>query len=148
MNCFIKLAEKNDIHALIKLEETSFDTDKISQRQFSYLIKQSSALVMVAKIQDMIAGSAIVLFRKNSNKARLYSIAVDSSYRKQGIGQTLYQTIENKLVIDNYTALYLEVKKTNHQAIQFYLKNGFQMKGELKNFYEDGSDGLRMQKVL
>lgn len=148
MNLPTGIANFQDINGLVQLEENSFDSDHLSKKQFRYFINQSTALVMTTKNKHHVVAGAIVLFRKNSSKARLYSFAVDMPYRQKGIAQCLYQHIEDTLRQRHYHEIYLEVKIDNRPAIQFYLKNKFEIISQLDHFYEDGTHGFRMRKIF
>lgn len=143
----IEVASEKDIPGLVKLETECFETDRLSAAQFKNLIKKSSTLVLVAKQNDVLVGDAIMLFRRNSKVARLYSIAVAAEMRRCGIAQLLSDALEQH-VRKNYIEIRLEVRKDNRSAIQFYRKNGYEIFGEYEKFYEDGTDALRMCKLL
>jgi ribosomal protein S18 acetylase RimI-like enzyme len=44
--------------------------------------------------------------------------------------------------------IHLMVKVTNKTAIRFYQRYGFQKGRLVRAYYEDGSDGRRMEKLL
>ena len=68
-----------DAALLSDLENRTFDADRISLRSFRTLLKRDTALVLIAERDGGIAGYALLLFRRNTTTARLYSIAVDSA---------------------------------------------------------------------
>jgi len=148
MNVELNVANPTDISELVALENICFNTDRLSTRHFRHLIRVNSAEIIIAKAQEKILGAVVTCFRKNSLKARIYSLAVHPDYRKQGIAQMLYDSFENKVRIRECHQALLEVRKDNPSAISFYLKNGYQSFGEYKNFYEDKADALRMRKDL
>ena len=143
-----KIARLNDIDGLIQLEEMCFKADRLTAKQLRHLIASPTALVLVTKKTSAIIASAVVLFRKNSQIARLYSIAVDPRFQQHGIALTLYQLIERKILHQGCTEIRLEVRNNNRRAIKFYRKNGYDFFGEYRKFYEDGTDALRMRKVI
>lgn len=143
----IDLATLQDVEKLVRLEDICFLTDRLSASQFKRFIRSPTACVLAAKNDEAIAG-AILLFRKNSKIARLYSLAVDPSYQKQGIAQAIHHRLEEECVKRRCTELRLEVRPDNHAAIRFYEKNQFEVFGEYKNFYEDQTHALRMRKSL
>src|SRR5262245_23081641 len=124
----VEMATNQNIPELVKLEKICFDTDRLSASQFQYFIKKTSALVVVAKQNDIVVGDVVVLLRRNSHIARLYSIVVHPTTRQCGIAQLLHRFIE-KNVQPTCTDIRLEVKKNNRSAINFYLKNGYNIFG-------------------
>lgn len=54
-------------------------------------------------------------------------IAVSNSYRRQGIGRKMIETLTSHYM-DCYESIELEVEKTNKAALEFYQSLGFQMK--------------------
>lgn len=144
----IEAAAIEDIPGLAKIENLCFTTDKISNRQFRYLMHSPSAKMVTAKVNNDIAGYAVILFRKNSKSARLYSLAITPSFRKQGIAHELCRYIETLSIKQGCNQLILEVRKSADTAIHFYIKNGYEKSGEYTKFYEDGEDAIRMKKYL
>ena len=52
-------------------------------------------------------------------------LAVDSHYRKQGIGKTLINSVKDKAKIQNFSSVSLTVWSDNVNAINFYKNQGF-----------------------
>ncbi|MGK7886154.1 MAG: GNAT family N-acetyltransferase, partial [Crocosphaera sp.] len=55
------------------------------------------------------------------------SLAVNSNYRKQGIGKQLIDNVKNKAKKNNYSLLTLNVWSDNVRGIEFYEKQGFKV---------------------
>lgn len=142
------LATLQDVEALAELDKIGFATDRLKAKQFKHFIKSPTSLVCVMKDEDKIIANAVILFRKNSAAARIYSIIVSPEYRKMGLAQILYFFLESQCITRGCTKIKLEVRKDNQQAINFYLKNGYESFGVYPHFYEDGHDALRMHKIL
>ena len=144
----IKTAALAHIPALVALEEACFTTDRLRPRHFKHLIQSESAQVYVYFKHGNITASAVILFRKNSKAARLYSIAVDPMHRGEGIAKKLYLKLESYLLKHGFKEFRLEVRIDNHPAISFYQKSGFEIIERLPDYYEDGTEALRMRKHL
>ena len=144
----ITKARKKDIPALIKIEKSCFKFDQFSTRQFDHFIKSPSALFLVVKQKNQLIANAIILFRKHSTIARLYSIAVDPAFQHCGIAKKLCSYIERKLKKRRCSEIRLEVRVDNRRAICFYHNNGYESFCIYKKFYEDDRHALRMRKVL
>jgi len=149
MNHFvIRRATMRDINALVTLEKECFTSDIISRQSLKHLLSAKSAEILVAEQDQKIVGSAVIFFRKNSKKARLYSLAIHAEHRQKGIAANLRDTLEKNAACRGCTSILLEVRPDNATAISFYQKHGYQLFGKFSCFYEDGTDALRMEKQI
>lgn len=96
----------------------------------------------------VLAGYALVVFRKGSRLARLYSIAVDPAERRQGVGGRLLQAAEEASAAAGANELRLEVRTDNRAAIAAYEGAGYEPIGRYEAYYEDHADALRLAKGL
>ncbi|MFX1252802.1 MAG: GNAT family N-acetyltransferase [Promethearchaeota archaeon] len=65
----------------------------------------------------------------------IVSIAVLHKYRRRGIGFHLLSSSIDAMKLQNIVLVYLEVRKSNAEAIALYKKYGFQIAGILKDYY-------------
>lgn len=86
----------------------------------------------------------VLVYQYIYNRAEIDYIIVDNNYRKLGIATKLLKYLEDSYKLDNIT---LEVRKSNKEAVNFYLKNGFKEVTRRKNYYKD-EDGILMIKNL
>lgn len=76
------------------------------------------------------------------HEIEIYNICVVRQHRKNGVGKTLFETILNKTP-HQISNIWLEVRKSNHGAIEFYKNLNFQIISQRKFFYRNPSeDGL------
>jgi ribosomal protein S18 acetylase RimI-like enzyme len=144
----IRAAEAVELEALINLEGRIFATDRISPRSFRRFLRSPAAALLIARRGDMLAGYALVLFRKGSDIARLYSIAVTPEVARRGIGAQLLAAAEDAAMARRRGALRLEVHEKNAAAIARYQKSGYTMFGRHFAYYGDGGHALRFEKRL
>ncbi|HEU5280730.1 MAG TPA: GNAT family N-acetyltransferase [Gammaproteobacteria bacterium] len=144
----IATATALDVDGLISVENTCFTTDQLHRRNFMHLLKSKAALVLAAKAQNTVIGSAVVFYRKHSKTARLYSLAVHPDHRKHGVALALMQTLEMDALRHGCTRMKLEVRCDNARAIGFYERGGYLKTGEISGFYEDGQTAWCMEKPL
>jgi ribosomal-protein-alanine acetyltransferase len=138
-----------DLAALLALEQQSFTTDRLSRERFQHWFRATNATFLVcADAQDQVAGYALILYRRNSRKARLYSIVVSEEHRGHGLAQQLLKEGEKVAGLRGCLQLYLEVRPDNDAAIKLYEHSGYARAGILNQFYEDGTDALRFAKNL
>src|SRR4029079_3870634 len=72
----VRAADRADLDQLVALEHLAFPADRMSRRSFSGFLTNPHADLLVAERDSVVEGYALVLFRENSDLARLYSIAV------------------------------------------------------------------------
>ncbi|MFX1535876.1 MAG: GNAT family N-acetyltransferase [Promethearchaeota archaeon] len=65
----------------------------------------------------------------------IVSIAVLHKYRNRGIGFQLLSASIDAMKLQDIVLVYLEVRKSNVEAIALYKKYGFQIAGTLKDYY-------------
>ena len=147
-NHIIEPATLADLEKLVVLEQRLFETDKFSRKNLRYLIQRATVIVVRTERERNIIGYAILLGRKNSRKARIYSLGVAESVSRTGIGTKLVSTLEVIAAIRNCTSLTLEVSDTNKAALLFYNKCGFKQYGFRYNYYKDGGHALLMRKIV
>ncbi|GAB6190456.1 GNAT family N-acetyltransferase [Desulfocastanea catecholica] len=144
----IEPATLADVDQLVVLEQTLFMTDCCSRKNFRYLIRHATVIVVRTEKAGTIVGYAILLRRKNSRKMRIYSLGVATSTRNTGIGAKLIAALEAIAGEANCTMLTLEVSDNNKEAIRLYTKYGFQQYGFRYGYYEDGGHAILMRKNL
>jgi ribosomal protein S18 acetylase RimI-like enzyme len=144
----IRDADDEDLDGLDALEAHAFASDRIARRSFRRLIEGDSAALRVAVRRREFQGYYVVLFRKGSSLARLYSIAVDSRHRGSGLGARLLTDAEAVARARGKTALRLEVRQDNASAIRLYERRGYARFGRYAGYYADGADALRYEKPL
>ncbi len=144
----IRPARLSDIADLLRIEDTSFAGDRLARRNFHYLLTKGKVSCLVHEDEGRIGGYAMLLFHAGLPLARLYSFAVESARRKNGIGRTLLEACEDEAHRRNCTHLRLEVRPDNDAAIRFYRRVGFREFDTAPDYYEDHATALRMEKPL
>ncbi len=144
----IRRATRADVDALLALEETTFDSDRISRAQWRRHIASDSAAVFVSGTSGTVDAAAVVFYRRNTRAAHLYSLAVGTHARGTGLGGALLAAAEADALALGCTSMRLEVRTDNPSAIALYERRGYTRTGCLPGFYEDGADGWRYVKEL
>jgi len=137
-----------DIDALLYIEEHSFQSDCISRRSFRQFIASPTARVIVAETPTRIIGYAVILFRRKTALARLYSIAVLKDITQRGIGKRLLEAAEHAAFEEGRVYMRLEVHENNEQAIRLYRRFHYRLIGHYLNYYDDHATALRFEKTL
>jgi ribosomal protein S18 acetylase RimI-like enzyme len=144
----VRAATSADLDALLEIEREAFGTDRISRQSFGRFLSSSTAAVLVAEMNGKLAGYALVLFRKASAVARLYSIAVASHAGGRRLGATLLDAAEQAAMARGASVLRLEVHEKNAPAIARYRKARYREFGRHHEYYEDKGHALRFEKRL
>lgn len=148
MSLLYRLAAPADLVNLLELEEACFEQDRISGRSFRRLIGAPSAILLVAERDGGLLGYALLLLRRGSEIARLYSLAISRQARGQGLGAALLERCEEQAWARGCRRLRLEVRTDNASAIGLYERSGYVRFARSVGFYEDGSDAWRYEKPL
>ncbi len=130
------------------IENQCFTSDRLSRRSLRYFLAAPNAALLVAQIRGTVAGYSLVVFRKGSAIARLYSIAVDHAFRGRNLGLTLLKASETAARGRGATLMRLEVRSRNRRAIALYEGRGYRRFGRIEDYYEDGATALCYEKIL
>lgn len=107
-------------------------------------------MVLALRYQKEIVGSAVFLRDWDSqNQAYLFSVAIDSGYRGQGLGTRFLKECFSIIKKEGIRHVELTVDPSNHQAIKVYKeKLGFKTIEQRENEYGEGEDRLVMELDL
>lgn len=144
----IRPALKSDLPLLLALEARCFDQDRISRRSFQRFVEHPQDLLLVAEQDGQLSGYILVLFRRNTRLARVYSIAVAPDSRGLGLGQALMLAAEDGAREKGAVFMRLEVRADNVSAQNLYQRLGYRQFGVFHDYYEDHQDALRYQKRI
>ncbi|PXB97623.1 GNAT family N-acetyltransferase, partial [Pseudomonas aeruginosa] len=125
MNLTLRPAGVDDLSALVELENRCFDYDRLSRRNFQWMLTRAHASLTVAEGDGGVLGYALVLFHEGTSLARLYSIAIDPRARGIGLGQKLLEAAEQAARDNDRAYMRLEVRPDNRGAIALYERNGY-----------------------
>jgi len=144
----IRTAAKKDLKALVNLELISFDKDRFSPRRINYLLTQARSTMLVLEQNREIIGAAYLLWHKTRRTGRIYNIVITPKQQGKGYGAKLLKRCELECKGRKCRYISLEVRFDNKSAIAFYKKYGFGIIGKLSDYYDDGTAGWKMRKLL
>ena len=87
-------------------------------------LQRDPDLFLVAELHGRVIGSVLGGF--DGRRGMMYHLAVEVSYRRQGIGLALMDELERRLRNKGCIKYYLLVIKDNETAIRFYEEHGWQ----------------------
>lgn len=143
----LRRARLSDLPALIALER-EFPGDRLSNRSFRHLLERANAEVWVCEERGVLLGDAVVLYRRGTHAARLYSLVVARSGRGRGLGRALVTLAERRAAAAGCEAVHLEVRADNTPALALYARRGYEQVGRARGYYQDSTDALRLRKRL
>ena len=138
------LMTQTHIAQVAALEKDNFSMPW-SENAISGELTNPLSLWIVAVDGDKVAGyvgSQAVL-----DEADMMNLAVDATYRRQGIGSQLVRSLIDKLRQNSVVKLTLEVRASNLSAISLYESLGFAQVGRRPNYYSGPKeDALILRK--
>lgn len=144
----IRQARKEDLPALLDLENISFKEETFHKGQLRYLLLKAKSCVLVAERKGEIIGSIIILLRPGISNIRIYSLNVHPACRRMGIGSRLIDAAEKFAKENGFGNITLETGSDNRAAQGLYKSKGFSVDKKLKNYYKNGEDALHFLKEL
>ena len=144
----LRQARSVDVDDLAQLEQAAFAGDRLSRRSFAALVRGASAILLTARRGAALEGYVLVLTRRGSRVARLYSLAVAPTAHGRGVGSRLLRAAEAAAAARGADCLRLEVRADNISAIRLYERRGYRSIGHRPNYYDDGAAALRYQRRL
>ena len=135
MALFFRVALPGDVPALVALEQQCFTSDRLSSRSFHWMISRAHGQLLVAEQDGQLLGYALVLFRRGSAFARLYSIAIAAHARGLGLGR---QLLSHRGLWGEHGCAYLrlEVRTDNPGALALYERNGYRRFALVNDYYQ------------
>src|SRR6202044_386042 len=144
----VREARLRDLDAIARLENESFETDRVSRRSLREFLRAPHRPVIAATIDGQLAGDVLVPLRKGARILRISSLAVGARFARRGVGRALLQACEAYARRHRRETLILEVRYDNASAIALYESSGFRQFGEHPHYYADGATALRYEKPL
>jgi ribosomal protein S18 acetylase RimI-like enzyme len=115
-------------------------------------VRSRRVKALVAVLNREVVGFTIAY--KGRDRAYIDYLAVDPRYRGMGIGSRLLRELEQLLAREGVEEVGLSVKDSNMQALQFYIKNGYVVRGvvlvlsaRVGDIADGPLDGYRFQVV-
>ncbi|HCC08099.1 MAG TPA: ribosomal-protein-alanine N-acetyltransferase [Clostridiales bacterium] len=133
----IKKMTNNDINDILILEEKCF-SDPWTRSMFEGELEHENVYYFLAEHNERIIG--FVGFWDIIGECHITNICITPSMQNGGIGTFLMEYLIKFCKNKSINAATLEVRSSNTQAINFYLKLGFRNEGIRKNYYTRPSE--------
>ncbi|NLM05962.1 MAG: ribosomal protein S18-alanine N-acetyltransferase [Tissierellia bacterium] len=144
----IRLVEEKDLDRVVEIENSIYPSPwaySIFKREITNEVSE----FYVLEKDGIIIGYGGIW--KVLGEAHVTNIAVEKKYRGQGLGNTIFEFLINRVIELNYYGITLEVKASNKVAKSLYIKHGFEEVGIRKGYYfENGhrEDAIIMWKMI
>jgi ribosomal-protein-alanine N-acetyltransferase len=127
---------------IMQIESDSFGEDAYDRNLFAEYQRTFGELFLVAEAAGKVRGYAVAALR--GGRAELVSIAVDPKARGKGVASTLLKSTLRRVRLRRAGKISLMVRAANHGAAALYERFGFHKVRRVRDYYEDGEDGLLM----
>ena len=121
-------------------------TENYEKGVFLTIMKRWPEGFLVVRSDNKIVGVACGAIQPNS-KLRVLIIALERGLRGKGLGKELLNIMIEKSLAYGVKKVTLEVRKDS-EAILFYRKLNFSSVDVLPCYYQDGCDGIVMEKQI
>lgn len=128
----IRTMEEGDLEAVAELEQACF-TEPWSKAQISECLKHPYDQVWILETEGKIAGYCN--FRVIAGEGELMRIAVAPFFRGRGYSRRLMGILTQDARKNQVEAVTLEVRASNHPAINLYKSYGFKIESVRKDYY-------------
>ena len=145
MNILIREMEERDLDRIMEIEKDCFTTPWSRESFLLEITENMLAKYIVAEIDGEVAGYGGIWMI--IGEGHITNIAVESKYRKMGVGKKLVEgliEVSKRMFI---TSMTLEVRESNIPAQNLYKQYGFKEQGIRPNYYaDDNEDAIIMWK--
>lgn len=87
---------------------------------------------------------AYAVYVRQKGAALLHKVCVIEALRRQGVGQTLMEYMQQRLQKEGCQYIQLWVDKAREPARALYTRTGFRAREEIADYYAPGRTGIRM----
>ena len=126
------------IEQIFNLEKDIFKNSAFSKESTENLVKADNSFIYTYLVDEKVCGYLMVL--DSIDVYEILAIATVEEYRNKGIAQELLDKIKTK-------DIFLEVRKSNEKAINFYKKNNFKQISIRKGYYSDPTEDAIIMKM-
>lgn len=140
----LQLVNYKDLKQIVKIEKDTNEHPWSLNNFKSSLDAGNSSIVL--KKENRILGYAF--FSIAATDSHLLNITVSSNYQGKGYGRKILEKVILQSSVLGATVIFLEVRISNHRAINFYEKFGFKRDAIRYEYYEGTpkEDALLMSK--
>ena len=141
----IQSASLRDLGSLRRLEQACFEKDAWPLLDLIAVLSWPDVIKLKAVDNGEMIGFVAGDPRPSEGATWVATIGVDPRFQRRGIGRALLHACQEKSKLPR---MKLTVRMSNEGAISLYEKEGYRSVDIWKRYYNDGEDGLVMEKKL
>jgi len=148
-NTLIELAKPSDTVQISRLSRDEIEHGlgwDYRVHKLVRLIKNKSKNVVVARVDNQLAGFGIMTYHREH--ANLELLAVKRERRRRRIGTGIVLWLEQVAVTAGAFSVFVQVRENNSGALRFYENLGYQNIDNIPGFYKGIENGVVMAKSL
>jgi len=142
----IRKAGANDIDAIADIEQQRFP----HAWKKSYLLDELSHDISYFYVAEDIVSSRVagyIIFWIIEDLVELHKIVSAGNYQRKGIGKKLFLFMMEIAGQKKAKEVFLEVRKSNTEAIKFYESFHFELAGTRKDYYQDPTEDALIYRL-
>ena len=120
---------------LSEIHSLSFPDNKWSVKEFTSLLQGPGVHAMIVSQQQQ-QPAGFLLWRQAADEAEILTICILPDDRSKGLASRLLKNFFNKAKNSDIRQIFLEVNENNNPAVRLYEKNGFEIVGRRKGYYD------------
>ena len=103
------------------------------------LADNPGGMILIAEQETPAPSKALgfAAFHRVLDEAELRNIAVDPAHQRRGLGRALLEEAKRRLLAEGVKQIYLEVRASNHPALNLYLSLGFGALTRRRHYYQN-----------
>ncbi len=137
----INPVKKDDLLKLLEIDKDAFDYSA-SIEDFENYFNEDKINIWKISIRNIIG---FVIFYHVKDEIEIIRIAITKSCQRKNYGSLIINKIKK---LNDIKKIFLEVSFENHQAINFYLNNGFKEIGIRKAYYKGNNQRIDASRLL
>ena len=142
-NVSLREAVEEDIPQILTIENEANPTPWSEKGLRSELNGKNKFWVLTDdETDEKIYG--FLLFSIVAEESHILEVAIDSKYRRKGIGRFILQRMISFVMKEGVESIYLEVRQSNSGGVEFYQNLGFVIVHKKVSYYSDGADAYSM----
>ncbi len=149
LSATIQFATSADVVEIAELSRKYIEYDlgwRYTPERVTELLKAAETNVVVARKGNRLVGFGIMTYADQTSNLDL--LAVKIRYRRRGVGKRIVTWLAEEAQTAGVLHIYVQVRKINRGAIEFYTKCGFQIVDELSGYYRGKETGVVMCKSI
>jgi ribosomal-protein-alanine N-acetyltransferase len=149
----LRLFQPDDIKYIVSINQRCLP-ENYPDQFFLGLYYHAPKAFFVAEYKDEIVGYIMCRIERGisgfgrlpAKKGHIVSVAVLPSVRSKGIGKALIKAGMDGMTDYGVSEFFLEVRKSNEEAVAIYEKLRYTVRRVLRGYYRDGEDAYLMAK--